>query len=283
MDRRVQKRKNSYKPKYGMFSCVRYIYKLLWNTERGLVFTGIFNIPISLILSAVGLYTPSVILSVLETSKRFSTISLVIVGLLLTKVFFDLAQNIISAKVEYAQYRVSNQMMYLWQCKRRDRDWNHEYDPEVQKSDERCRNTFQNPGTAGSHFPMDFANIIASLLNFLLFSSVISLLNPIIILFLAFGCMLNYFAEKWRRQKNLSDIDMRNDLIKKLNYSTRDMSINFQFAKDLRLYNMEKPLLKRLEKVFEKNLDAVKKVEGRSIFVAIVSFLVILIRDAAAL
>lgn len=61
------------------------------------------------------------------------------------------------------------------------------------------------------------------------------------------------------------------------------MSINFQFAKDLRLYNMEKPLFKRLEKVFEKNLDAVKKVEGRSIFVAIVSFLVILIRDAAAL
>ena len=95
--------------------------------------------------------------------------------------------------------------------------------------------------------------------------------------------MLNYFAEKWRRQKNLSDIDMHNDLIKKLNYSTRDMSINFQFAKDLRLYNMEKPLFKRLEKVFEKNLDAVKKVEGRSIFVAIVSFLVILIRDAAAL
>ena len=55
MDRRVQKRKNSYKPKYGMFSCVRYIYKLLWNTERGLVFTGIFNIPISLIFFVIQL------------------------------------------------------------------------------------------------------------------------------------------------------------------------------------------------------------------------------------
>ncbi len=173
-------------------------------------------------------------------------------------------------------------MTYLWQCKRRDRDWNHEYNPDVQKSDERCMNAIRNPYTDSAHFPLDFANIIASILNFLLFGSVISLLNPMIILLLAFGCMLNYFADKWRRKKNLDDIDKRNDLIKKLNYSTRDISIHFQFAKDLRLYNMEKPLLQRLKKVFQWNLDAVKMVEHRSVLVAMISFLIILIRDVAA-
>ena len=270
------------KPKYGMFSCVGYIYRLLWNTERGLVFTGIFTIPISLILSALSLYTPAAILSVLEASKRFSTISLVIVGLLLAKLLFDLAQNIILAKVEYAQHRVHNQMMYLWQSKRRNRDWNHEYNPDVQKMDERSRNSFQNINTAGTNFPMDFANILSQLLNFLLFGSVISLLNPVIILLLAVGCVLNYFADKWKRQKNLDDRDMRNDLVKKLNYSTRDIAINFEYAKDIRLYSMEKPLLDRLAKVFAMNLDANKKVERRNIFTAIISFLVILLRDGAA-
>ena len=29
------------KPKYGLFSCVGYIYRLLWQTEPHLVFTGI--------------------------------------------------------------------------------------------------------------------------------------------------------------------------------------------------------------------------------------------------
>ncbi|MDE7045740.1 MAG: hypothetical protein K2O97_12145, partial [Acetatifactor sp.] len=170
------------KPKYGMLSCVRYTYQLLWNTERELVFAGIFTVPVSLILSAVTLYTPAAVLSVLETSERFSTISMVIIGLLLVKLLFDLAQNLISAKVEYAQHRMRNQMMYLWNSKRRDRDWNHEFDPEIQKIDERSRNAFQSTNTAGAHFPMDFADIVSSLLNFLLFGSVISLLNPVIIL-----------------------------------------------------------------------------------------------------
>ena len=164
----------------------------------------------------------------------FSYIALVIVGVSLAKLLFELAQNIITAKTEYAQYRVSNQMMYLWQWKRRDRDWSHEFNPDVQKSDERSQKAFQSSNTAGTHFPMDFANIIAALLNFLLFSSVISLLNPLIVVFLALGCMLNYYADKWRREKNLSDKDVRNDLVKKLNYSTRDISIHFKYAKDLR-------------------------------------------------
>ena len=278
----IKQKETIYKTQYGMLSCVRYVYGLLWKTERGLVFAGIFTIPLSLALSAIALYTPSVILSALETSERFSYIALVIVGVSLAKLLFELVQNIVSAKTEYAQYRVSNQMMYLWQWKRRDRDWNHEFNPDVQKSDERSQKAFQSAKTAGTHFPMDFANIIAALLNFLLFSSVISLLNPLIVLLLALGCMLNYYADKWRREKNLSDKDVRNDLTKKLNYSTRDISIHFKYAKDLRLYNMEKPLLDRLAMVFEKNLEAVKTVERRGILVALVGFFVILVRDVAA-
>ncbi len=276
------KKETGYKPKYGMLSCIGYIYKLLWSTERGLVFTGIFTVPLSVILSAFALYTPAAILSVLETSEKFSAISLVIVGLLLAKMLFELAQNLIDAKVEYARHRVRNRMMYLWQSKRRDRDWNHEYHPDVQKMDERSRHAFQNANTAATSFPMDFAKIVSQVINFLLFGSVISLLNPAIILLLAGGCMLNYFADKWRRRKDLDEVDVRNDLVKKLNYSTRDISIHFNYAKDIRLYSMEKPLLKRLAGIFALNLDAVRKIERRRFLAATVSIFVILIRDSVA-
>ena len=89
------KKKPKRKPKYGLFSCVGYIYRLLWNTEKWLAFTGIVTVPVTLILSALALYTPSVILSVLEDSERFSTIALVILGLLLGKLVFELADNIL--------------------------------------------------------------------------------------------------------------------------------------------------------------------------------------------
>ncbi len=278
----MDKKVSEYKPKYGMLSCVKYMYKLLWKTERGLVLSAIASIPISVVLSAIAMYTPAVVLSVLETSQQFSYIVLVIVGLLIIKLIFDLMQNIISAKVEYARNRTYHQMTYMWQCKRRDRDWNHEFNPETQKSDERCKNVIGTPYTAGAIFPLDFAEIISAVLNFILFGSVISLLNPSIILLLVLGCIINYFALRWRRQKNLSDIDVRNDLIKKLNYSTRDIAIHFKYAKDLRLYNMEKPLLKRLKKIFAKNQEVFKNLERRNVIVSTISYLVILCRDVAA-
>ncbi len=121
------------KPKYGLFSCVGYIYRLLWNSERGLVFTGIFTVPISLALSALALYTPSVVLSVLEVSDRFTPIAQVIAGLLLAQLLCDLVNNILSAKINSSEFYVLKQMGYIWMKYVRDRDWYHQYDPEVQK------------------------------------------------------------------------------------------------------------------------------------------------------
>ena len=65
-----KKKEPKRKPKYGLFSCVGYIYRLLWKYERRLAFVGIFTVPISLCLSALALYTPSAILSVLEVEQR---------------------------------------------------------------------------------------------------------------------------------------------------------------------------------------------------------------------
>ena len=92
------------KPKYGMFSCVKYIYQLLWKYDRGLAFTGILTVPVSLILSAIGLYTPSVILSALDTADRFSFIALVIVGLLLAKLLFELSNSILNTKIGNSEH-----------------------------------------------------------------------------------------------------------------------------------------------------------------------------------
>jgi len=59
---------------------VGYIYRLLWQSERGLVFIAILTVPVSLCLSALALYTPPVILKVLEKSERFQAVVLVIAG-----------------------------------------------------------------------------------------------------------------------------------------------------------------------------------------------------------
>ena len=94
-NRKENRKEKRRKPKYGLFSCVGYIYRLLWQTEPHLVFTGIFTVPLTLGLSALALYTPTLILRALETSHRFSYIALVILGLILVKLLCDLGNSVI--------------------------------------------------------------------------------------------------------------------------------------------------------------------------------------------
>ena len=74
MARETGKRKKEpkRKPKYGFFSCVGYIYSYLWKHERSLAWAAFLTVPVSLLLSALSLYSPSVIIRELETRELFS-------------------------------------------------------------------------------------------------------------------------------------------------------------------------------------------------------------------
>lgn len=270
------------KPKYGLFSCVGYIYRILWQVERGLVFTAVLTVPVSLCLSALALYTPPAIMAALEKSERFKTVALVILGLLLAQLFFDLANNVILAIIQTAEHRVLAHLQHIWAKYSRERDWYHDYDPEAQKAEERVHQGTQNNHAAGVHFPMDFANILTQVLNFTLFGAVVSMLHPVIILLLALGCALNAALGKWERRRNWADRDVRNDLEKKIQYATIDFSQTFDYAKEMRLYGMRDFLNERLVRLFGQSRKENRKVERRSIFTAVAGFLVILVRDGAA-
>lgn len=168
-------------------------------------------------------------------------------------------QYILNTKIENSEHYVLYRMKYMWNLRKRDRDWYLDFEPEIQKMNGRVGKAIRNNHTAGAHFPMDFANMLSQILNFLLFGSVISLLHSVIIVLLAIGCVLDYFMSEWVRKKNWSDRDIRNDLDKKIDYSTFGMSRNFKYAKDVRLYNMQKPLHERLEKLFALRLNEQKK------------------------
>lgn len=283
MELRLRKRNTGRrKPKYGIFSCVGYIYRLLWRTEKGLALTGIFTVPLSLALSALALYTPTLVIRALETSDRFTTVAMVILGLLMAKLLFELCNNIIRRKTESSEFYVISQMEYIWHSRERDRDWYLQFDPEVRGLDERAKNAFNSNHTAGVHFPMDFAAMTAALLNFLLFGSVISMLNPLIILLLALGSYISYVRTGWERRKNWESQDVRNAIGKKISYSTFGISRDHSYAKDIRLYHMNEGLGKRLAHLLRLGCGEQWKLERRGEVTALVDFFVVFIRDCAA-
>lgn len=277
-----EKKKPKRKPKFGMLSCVGYVYRLLWNTKRSLAFTGIVTVPLTLILSALALYTPTLILRSLETSDRFSIVALVIAGLLLSKLLFSLVNTVISQWINDSEYYVFLQLTYLQQKKYRDYDWYLQLDPEVRKIEKRADSALQDNRTAGVHFPMAFANMLGDILKFLLFGSVISMLNPLIIGLLAVGSLIDFAMSRWEGNKNWRDRDIRNAINQKINYLSFGISRDFKPAKDIRLYTMQNTLHDRFAELLRQSRTEGKKRNRRAMLTAFVNCLVVLIRDMAA-
>ena len=278
----MAKKEPKRKPKYGLFSCVGYIYRLLWKYERRLAFVGIVTVPISLCLSALALYMPSAIISALETSDRFSYITLVIAGLLLAKLLFDVFNCIISTKISYSEHYVLSWLRDLRRTRKFDRDWYLRYDPEADKMDDRALDALGNSNSAGVHFPMEFSGMLTQILNFILFGSVISLLHPTVILLLLFGTVINALISRWQRNKARERMDERNALNKKTTYCTFQMAKDFKFAKEIRIYHMADSIRNRLNALFALSEKENKKLESASIVTSMVSFLLVLLRDGVA-
>lgn len=277
-----KKKEEKRKPKYGLFSCVGYVYRLLWQTERSLVFVGIFAVPLEVILAAFMLYTPSVVIRQLETQNHFSKVALVIFGLLLGKLVFDFVNTVIVQKINNAEHHVLMQMSYKFQLYQLGRDWYHRYNPEVKKSDNRAMEAKQNNHTAGVHFPMDFAHILATILKFFLFGTVIATLHPMIILLLAVGCFVTFGMGAWERKKNWSERDAENAVQKKLWYMSWMLSRDFKAGKDVRLYCMQEPIHSRMRELLSESQRIRERKEARSLANGVVSFFTVLLRDGAA-
>lgn len=267
------------KPKYGMLSCVAYMYRLLWGHEKSLVYTGVFNVPMNLAVSALALYTPSVILRCLGGGGEFSFIALVVIGLVLADVLLSTAGRFLSNKTDWASIRIIAQMEYLMHSRRLDRDFFLDYDPEIKRQDERAHRAIRNNDTRAVHFPMEFSLMVSIVLKFFLFSSVISLLNPWIILLIGVCSVINMPISEWNRRREYGTQDVRNAIMKKFNYIVFGVGRDFKYGKDIRLYSLRDYLFRLAGKLVGAYTAEKKKVERRITVVEVSDFLVVLIRD----
>lgn len=269
------------KPKYGLFHCVGFIYQYLWKNERWLAVHGLLTVIVTVAAAALTLYTPSLILEALESASEFGYVALVIVGLLLAGGMAGMASAIVSFRNDVGEMYMTSHLMYLKLTEQRTRDWYHRYSEAVQRLDERADKAVRNNHATGVHLPMDFAAIVATILNFLLFGGVVSMLHPLIVVFLAVGCAISYAMTAWERKANYRQMDERNAADKRRGY-VNHMADTYRYGKDIRLYRMQGFLHTLSGKIINDCQHYVDLWERRSFLTAVVSFLIILVRDGLA-
>lgn len=233
-----QKKEEKRKPKYGLFSCVGYIYKKMWRWEKRLAFSCAASIPFRLISAALTLYLPSAILNVLQVSDTFLMVAEVIAALIVTQTLFDALVGYINLKNGNSEHILLLRMLYEYKERTYDKDWYLSLEPEIQKIGSRAQSAIQNNHAAGVHFPVYFSNLIYNILSFILFGAVTVAVHPMLIGIITAGVVVNYFMMRWKRKRDYATRDTRNSINKKLDYLTYRISRDYKYAKDIRLYNL---------------------------------------------
>lgn len=270
------------KPKYGFFSCVAYSLRLTWKAKKSVAVCAIAVIPVSLILSAIGLYLPSMIIEKLEIIESFWNIAISIAAIVGAQLVFSLARKYIDIKRFDAEHHVLLKMRYDYNARQRDMDYYLQLDVDNREIIDRAYAAVKDNHTAGVHFIEYFANIITNILSFLLFGAVVSTLHPVLLIVLIVGCLINYYMAMWQRKRNWRDKKERDAINKKLNYIAWYVSNDLGYGKDIRLFSLADFLDDLVNLLEGKWYSEQKKVDRNGFVVSLVNFLVVLVRDGAA-
>lgn len=265
------------KPKYGFFSCVAYMLKFTWQADKKLAVFAVALIPVSLIMSALGLFVPPKIVEVISVGTNFSEIALVIFGMLTVIGFFTVVISLLRTFEGHSKQLLQERMSYMLN----EKEWNLDYcywlDPECQKKMNRAWSAW-----GGLDFFNNFSGIAVHILNFILFGAVISSLNPIVLLVLIAGSVINFLMGLWSNKKNFEISDEVNLANKKVNYLAYYIAQDLSCGKDIRLYSLTDYLLLLAKKLNGDLLDLKEVTESYAIRVSLTHLLSTLIRDGIA-
>ena len=266
------------KPKYGMFSCLKWMGKLLWKWEKTIAVSAVLVIPLAVALYWLNTYTPSIVLDRLQTSDTFATVVYTILALLLSTLGFRMIKNYVDIKRGLSSEYLSLRLYHILSEATLSKDYYLFFDEECQEKFKRARNARWNKG---STFPTELGNLAVNIICFVLFGSVISLLSPWVLLLLLAGCLVNFFTQRWRQNYDFRHQEEMDLVGCKLNYTMFEAPAR-QHAKDLRLYRFSDFISKTFDSLLKEYLSVFRKFQNSASTVEIVSYLISAFRDGLA-
>lgn len=271
------------KPKYGMWTCIKWLAARLWKWDKLTAVCCIATVPLALVLYAVNLYTPTAILNALQTAKSFDTVALTVVVLFGAQLGFRLIK-IVTDGARGLAHHDSAMHFYFELVKRLSEDDFHLMLDEEYLTRRRRAGEVLGNSAAGSptQYLLNAVNVVADLLCFLMFGSVISLLHPAIILLLIAGSLVTFFLQKRQQNRNHARTDETAAVNQKISYLAWNLSANPRPGKDIRLYGLAPFLNQKGKKLIGEHTKLLKFRQNNQSVVTVGTHLVNALRDGVA-
>jgi len=270
------------KPKYGFFSCLIFMLKFIWKRDKSIVLSSILSIPVSLILSAIGLYLPSLVLDEVQYADSFTRITAVIAGFIGAQLLFRLVESYLNSKTNDSETKLMWEMSFSLHEQLLKMDYYLHLKPEIYEITNRAWSACNHANAPAINYVRHFCSITRNILNFILFGSVIAGVQPLFLILLIAGCIITWVMGRWQHKHLYRLQDLDHKLGRRRNYLSWNVANDLQRGKDIRLFHLADLFEFHIQKSIRDWYAFYGKREFFLFLTSLVSLLVVLVRDGAA-
>jgi ABC-type multidrug transport system fused ATPase/permease subunit len=266
------------KGSYSLISNLKYILANIWRWDKSLLFCIVIGIPVSISVSLIDIAIPSIILNELEFNGTVKRIIGVVLILFAIKLLLLLFENLINSRRNTLEHKMILHYLSYISEKTMDIDYELLEDPVTKIKLEKASQAASNNHTDAMQLPNLFSDLLINAIKFILFGSLISLLNPIIIVILLGSAGVQYLTLIYSVKLEHRTKDDRVAVTRKIKYIA-SISDNYSAGKDIRLFGM-KNWLSSLTDTFIKEYKTLfnKVVKTRSV-ISFINLFIVLLRD----
>ena len=279
----MKKNSNNKKPTHSLFSNLRFLFGLHWKYSKESFILLLLGVPVSLGLSYCGVYIPKVVVQqIIEGGDYYKVFTpILIIGLII--LILNLLNRVISTINFALLSKFRNCLLNLKAEKCLNTDYENIESPKfrflMQRADEALMGS--NSGSVVEQMSKESIALVTSILGYILFGTVLSFANPLIILFLTIMPIINYFVIRSIQKYQYKSKDETTPLDKKLWYIATNAE-NYKSAKDIRLYGMNSWLIKMFKYFTKERLRWDAKLSKKYFISSVIEGIVILLRDGGA-
>ena len=271
--------KGKNKLKYSVRQNLKYLLKDYWGWKPSLIWTGLLYIPLAVIVPLLIALVPKIIIDVIEQGGGMNQLLWVVPVLVACMILIYIAERLVMLYVNDSGSLTMFRYMVAIDVKTMEVDY--EYIAGTKGKTQREKAWKMIRGGGASYLYIDVVYLALNLIGLLSYGGVLATLHPVILVILAVSYLITWYINKKINAYIQSRRDEEAEVSKGLRYLIRN-AMDLAGAKDIRLYGIQGWFKQVGEALIQKEDDVLKDVAKRQLGSAIVSALLVFVRDGAA-
>ncbi len=260
---------------------IKYVFGNIWRWDREVLVFVTLQAVIGVMLPAFGIYLPKLVIDMVTNHASLSQLVIILSGFTLLMAAANFIHRYAISNVNTSA--MSNRMQYqlLRNGKLMDCDYAFIEGTEGQSLHRQLNNAVMQERSGPQIIVRLLPEFVAGVLGFMLYGSLLTFLNPIVLMLLILTSLINYAVLNRATRCRESFREEYSTIMDKFTYFNFKVA-DFASAKDIRLYNMKPWFMSMIDALLRQDRQRLVKIARFEFAYNISDAVVLLVRDGAA-